>query len=68
MAICDTVIIKKDKGGLLDEPTAVVHTTKIQELFNTLKTALKHVQLAIAKQYNKHRKEMTFAVGDKVWL
>jgi len=22
----------------------------------------------MAKQYNKYRKEMTFAVGDKIWL
>jgi len=63
-----SVIIKEDKEGPLDEPTAAAYATKIQKLFNTLKTALEHIQLAMAKQYNKYRKEMTFAVGDKIWL
>ncbi|XP_042051513.1 uncharacterized protein LOC121796799 [Salvia splendens] len=39
-----------------------------EELLRSLKKRLQHAQMVMATNANRHRKDVEFSVGDKVWL
>lgn len=57
-----------DREGEVNEPAAALHAERMKDLHETMYQNLEKAQRRMTKYYNAHRKDHSFAEGDKVWL